>query len=67
MLEILGSDYQTKDKGQHIAPIVDAKIKKKVLQKSSQKNNFCTDTILSQDDNIQDTINIPIDEENVLF
>ncbi len=41
MLEILGSNYQTKDKGQHIATKVDAKIKGLVLQKSSQKNYFC--------------------------
>ena len=36
MLEILGSNYQTTDKGQHNAPEVDAKIKGLVLQKSSQ-------------------------------
>ena len=41
MLEILGSNYQTTDKGQHIAPKVDAKITGLVLQKSSQKNYFC--------------------------
>ena len=44
MLEILGSNYQTTDKGQHIAPKVDAKIKRLVLQKSSQKNYFCPKT-----------------------
>ena len=41
MLEILGSNYQTTDKGQHIAPKVDAKIKRLVLQKSSQENYIC--------------------------
>ena len=40
MLEILGSNYITTDKGQHLAPKVDAKIKRIVLQKSSQKNYF---------------------------
>ena len=41
MLETLGSNYQTTEKGQHIAPKVDEKIKRIVLQKSSQKNYFC--------------------------
>ena len=41
MLEILGSNYQTTDKGQHIAPKVDTKIKRLVLQKSYQRNYFC--------------------------
>ena len=40
MLEILGSNYQTTDKGQHLAPKVDAKIKRLVSQKSSQKKIF---------------------------
>ena len=40
MLEILGSNYQTIDKGQRIAPKVDAKIKRLVLQNFSQKNYF---------------------------
>ena len=44
MLEILGSNYQTTDKGQHLAPKVDAKIKKLVSQKGSQKNSFCPKT-----------------------
>ena len=47
VLEILGSKYYTTDKGQHIAPKVDAKIKRLVLQKSSQKNYFCPNIILS--------------------
>ena len=45
MLEILGSHYQTTDKGQHIAPKVDAKIKRLFSQKSSQKNYFCPGVI----------------------
>ena len=40
MLEILGSNYQTTDKGQYLAPKVDAKNKRLVLQKSSQKIIF---------------------------
>ena len=40
MLKILGSNYQTTDKGQHLAPKVDAKIKRLVSQKSSQKKFF---------------------------
>ena len=40
MLEILGSNYQNTDKGLHLAPKVDAKNKRLVLQKSSQKIIF---------------------------
>ena len=49
MLEILGSNYQTTDKGQHIAPKVDAKIKRLILQKSSQKNFFCPSIFLQEE------------------
>ena len=47
MLKILGSNYQTTDKGQHIAPKVDAKIKRLVLQKSFQKKLFLPVEVLS--------------------
>ena len=52
MLEILGSNYQTTDKGQHIAPKVDTKIKRLVIQKSYQRNYFCPDVICSNEKKI---------------